>query len=79
LVSNAQRSPWEERPDGARERRVNGIRLIDRSVRAAAPQAPASDDIEHLITWREGAGLVVIVGLDAACRPVYTTTLYDYL
>jgi hypothetical protein len=30
--------------------------------------------IEHLVTWQD-AGETVIVGLDAACRPVYLTAL----
>jgi hypothetical protein len=45
--------------------------------RPDSPKAPASDapgPIEHLVAREEAAGLV-IVGLDAECRAVYTTTL----
>jgi hypothetical protein len=41
-------------------------------------RADGADDgpvIEHLVTWEEDDGCVVVVGLDAQCRPVYTTTL----
>jgi hypothetical protein len=44
---------------------------------------PAPDDeapvIEHLVTWQEEGGHVVVLGLDATCRPAYLTTLYSYL
>ncbi|MEN3279897.1 MAG: hypothetical protein V7607_1037 [Solirubrobacteraceae bacterium] len=62
---------WEERPDGSRVRVVNGIRIVDRSDRADRP-----GPIEHLVARQEEDGRVVILGLDADCRPVYTTTLH---
>jgi hypothetical protein len=31
--------------------------------------------IEHLVAWREKDGPVIVLGLDAACRPVYTAVL----
>jgi hypothetical protein len=71
---------WEERPDGSRVRIVNGIRIVDRSDRSQPPQgdgeAPPSGTIEHLVAHREEGGRVVIIGLDAECRAVYTTTLH---
>ena len=45
--------------------------------RPDGPGAPASNapgPIEHLVAREEDTG-VVIVGLDAECRAVYTTTL----
>jgi hypothetical protein len=62
---------WEERPDGSRVRVVNGIRIVDRSDRADRP-----GPIEHLVARQEEDGRVVILGLDADGRPVYTTTLH---
>jgi hypothetical protein len=41
---------------------------------AEPPAAGAPGPIEHLVAREEAAG-VVIVGLDADCRAVYTTTL----
>jgi hypothetical protein len=68
---------WEEQPDGSRVRHANGIRIIDRSGQRGRTPAGASG-IEHLVTWQEQGGRTVILGLDEACKPVYTTTLYDY-
>jgi hypothetical protein len=65
-------SDWAEQPDGARIKITNGIRIIDRTMRAEPTV------IEHLVTW-EDSGRVVVLGLDTACRPVYTTTLFSYL
>jgi hypothetical protein len=62
-----QRDDWSEQPDGSRIRRDNGIRIIHRTTRSR---------IEHLVTWQEGqAGQVVVMGVDARCRPVYITAL----
>lgn len=60
---------WEEQPDGSRVRLSNGIRIVDRSSRAAPSR------IEHLVALEEADGQVVVVGLDAGCRPIYTTAL----
>jgi hypothetical protein len=60
---------WSEQPDGSRVRWDNGIRIVDRTRRR--PTA----DIEHLVTWPEQSGQVVVMGLDASCRPVYITAL----
>jgi hypothetical protein len=80
MPDHTSRTPeWEERPDGSRVRIVNGIRIVDRTDSA---QAPHGDDepqpngaIEHLVARQEEEGRVVIIGLDAACNAVYTTTL----
>jgi hypothetical protein len=62
-----QRDDWSEQPDGSRARHENGIRIIDRTTRSR---------IEHLVTWQdEQAGQVVVMGVDARCRPVYITAL----
>jgi hypothetical protein len=70
---------WEERPDGSRVRMVNGIRIVDRSDRGERPQGAGDAEprgpIEHLVAREEVGGQVVILGLDAECRVVYTTTL----
>jgi hypothetical protein len=60
---------WTELPDGSRARWDNGIRIVDRAQR----RRPAA--IEHLVTWPEQSGNVVVMGLDASCRPVYITAL----
>jgi hypothetical protein len=60
---------WCEHPDGSRTRRVDGIRIVDRTRR----RHPS--DIEHLVTWSEPDGQAVVMGLDTACRPVYITAL----
>ena len=65
---------WKMQPDGSRVRLSNGITIIDRSARGAAA-AGAASDIEHLITWRQAEGEVVILGLDEDCHPIYATTL----
>jgi hypothetical protein len=57
---------WEEQPDGSRVRRANGIRIVDRTRRG---------EIAHLVTWVEEGGRMAVLGLDAACRAVYRTTL----
>jgi hypothetical protein len=64
---------WSEQPDGSRVRWDNGIRIVDRSKRR--PTA----EIEHLVTWAEQGGQVVVMGLDASCRPVYITALHSSL
>jgi hypothetical protein len=70
---------WEERPDGSRVRIVNGIRIVDRRDRAApssdASGAEPTGSIEHLVAREEVDGQVMVLGLDAECRVVYTTTL----
>jgi hypothetical protein len=70
---------WEERPDGSRVRIVNGIRIVDRTDRAQPSQGDdeprPSGAIEHLVARPEEEGRVVIIGLDAECHAVYTTTL----
>jgi hypothetical protein len=63
------RPNWEYQPDGSRVRLSNGIRIVDRTSRAAASR------IEHLFALQEPDGAVVVVGLDAGCRPIYTTTM----
>jgi hypothetical protein len=60
-----QRDDWSRQPDGSRIRYENGIRIVDRTTRSP---------IEHLVTWQD-AGQVVVMGLDARCRPVYITAL----
>jgi hypothetical protein len=74
---------WEERPDGSRVRIVNGIRIVDSRNRSEPPQgdgqAPPSGPIEHLVAHQEEGGRVVILGLDAEGRTVYTTTLHRSL
>jgi hypothetical protein len=69
MPENRNQPRWEEQPDGPRVRRGNGTRIVDRTARRAVSGA-----IEHLVTWQEGDG-TVLMGLDAACRPVYVTTL----
>jgi hypothetical protein len=64
-------SPWHERPDGSRARLVNGIRLVDRSRQAPVAEAA----IEHLVTWQENGGQMIVLGLDAGCRPVSIAAL----
>jgi hypothetical protein len=61
---------WEEQPDGSRVPFVDGMRIVDR--RDGGEQ---SAPIEHLVAREEADGRVVILGLDADCRAVYTTTL----
>jgi hypothetical protein len=71
---------WEERPDGSRVRIVNGIRIIDRRESPQGRSEPApSGPIEHLVACQEEGGRVVVLGLDAECRPIYTTTLHRSL
>jgi hypothetical protein len=60
---------WIELPDGSRAPWDNGIRIVDRTQRRRLPA------IEHLVTWPEQGGNVVVMGLDASCRPVYITAL----
>ncbi|MEA2357320.1 MAG: hypothetical protein QOI62_580 [Solirubrobacteraceae bacterium] len=75
LPEDTKHPKWEEQPDGSRTRKVNGIRIVDRTTAADRDDAA----IEHLIAEDEQDGRVRIVGLDAACRPVYVTTLFGYL
>jgi hypothetical protein len=54
------------------------------SVSVMEPTLPPAPDqeapvIEHLVTWQEDGGHVVVLGLDESCRPAYLTTLYSYL
>ncbi|MEA2267690.1 MAG: hypothetical protein QOC64_300 [Solirubrobacteraceae bacterium] len=84
ISENPQHPEWDERPDGSRVRHSNGIRIVDRTGAGARADACAgagaeADAIEHLVTWREPGGSVIVLGLDESCRPVYTTTLYEYL
>jgi hypothetical protein len=74
LPEDTKHPKWEERPDGSRTRKVNGIRIVDRTT--AADPRPG---IEHLVAEHDEGGRVRIVGLDADCRPVYVTTLFGYL
>jgi hypothetical protein len=75
IPENPQDPIWDRRPDGSRVRLSNGIRIVDRTgARPAAGDAA----IEHLVTWRDEVGSVIVLGLDETCRPVYTTTLFDY-
>lgn len=67
--SGMQRNDWSEQPDGSRVRWENGIRIVDRTTRRPAAA------IEHLVTWPEQNGQVVVLGLDVSCRPVYITSL----
>ena len=64
-----ERNDWTEQPDGSRVRYENGIRIVDRTKRR--PET----GIEHLVTWPEQSGQMVVMGLDASCRPVYITAL----
>jgi hypothetical protein len=80
MPDNTPRKPeWEERPDGSRVRIVNGIRIVDRRDRAdpssGASGAEPSAPIEHLVAREEVDGQVMVLGLDAEGRVVYTTTL----
>jgi hypothetical protein len=80
MPDHTSRKPeWEERPDGSRVRIVNGIRIVDRSDRVPPPEgasdAQPNGPIEHLVARQEEGGRVVIIGLDAEGRAVYTTTL----
>jgi hypothetical protein len=81
MPENTPRKPeWEERPDGSRVRIVNGIRIVDRSDRAEPSSGgEPSGAIEHLVAREEVDGQVIIDGLDAECRVVYTTTLHRSL
>jgi hypothetical protein len=77
MPENTPQPRWEDQPDGSRMRIANGIRIIDRTTRNALQ--PDATGIEHLVTWQDEGGRMVVLGLDPACRPVYTTTLYSYL
>lgn len=78
ISENAEQHQWEQQPDGSRVRYANGIRIVDRGSRRALPEPPASD-VEHLVTWQEEGGRVIVLGLDAACKPRTITTMYSYL
>jgi hypothetical protein len=63
-----------------------GVRRCVHSVRRKGPAIPENNtqkgeptEIEHLVIWQEDGGRVIVLGLDAECRPVYTTTLFAYL
>jgi hypothetical protein len=58
---------WEQRPDGTRSRKINGIRVTV----GGTPR----DEIAHLVAHRERGGALVVIGLNSACRPVYQATL----
>jgi hypothetical protein len=60
---------WTDQLDGSRVRVTTGIRIVDRTRR------PVDSVVEHLVTWREDSGTVVILGLDKACRPIALTAL----
>jgi hypothetical protein len=82
IPENPQDPIWDHRPDGSRVRLSNGIRIVDRTGGHGAGRPgggdAAGDAIEHLVTWRGEGGTVIVLGLDETCRPVYTTTLFDY-
>ena len=65
---------WQTQPDGSRVRLSNGVRIVDRT---AIPKRAADEasSIEHLVTWQEDDGSVVVIGLDGACQAVYSTVL----
>lgn len=75
MPENPPQPEWEMQPDGSRVGLPNGIRIVGRS---AIPQQALDEAsrIEHLVTWKDDEGAVVIIGLDAACRAVYSTVLY---
>lgn len=60
---------WEQQPDGARSRKINGIRVTVSS----SPRSRHA--IAHLMAHRESGGALVVTGLDDACRAVYQTVL----
>jgi hypothetical protein len=64
-----ERSEWSRQPDGSRVRFENGIRIVDRTT----------PPIEHLVTWSEQGGQIIVMGLDRSCRPVYITALQSSL
>jgi hypothetical protein len=78
IPENPQDPIWDRRPDGSRVRLSNGIRIVDRTARRPGAGDAADPAIEHLVTWRDEGGSVIVLGLDDTCRPVYTTTLFDY-
>lgn len=61
-------------PDGSRARLSNEIRIVGRSAISQEALDKASA-IEHLITWQDDDGSVVVIGLDAMCQAVYSTVL----
>lgn len=77
IPESTEQPRWEEQPDGTRFRYANGIRIVDRS-RRRLPEPPPSP-VEHLVTWQEDGGRVIVLGLDASCRPHTITTMYSYL
>jgi hypothetical protein len=66
-----EHNDWKEQPDGTRVRWENGIRIVDRTTRRP--------EIEHLVTWPEQGGQVMVMGLDTSCRPIYITALQSSL
>jgi hypothetical protein len=78
IPEETQQPDWELQPDGSRVRVTDGIRIVDRTSQPAAVDDPLAA-VEHLVTWQEDAGRVVVLGLDAGCRPLSLATLYAYL
>jgi hypothetical protein len=39
----------------------------------------AMESVEHLVTWQEAGGRVIVLGLDSDCRPLSISVLYAYL
>jgi hypothetical protein len=77
ISQNPEPPRWQPQPDGSRIRHSNGIRIVDRT-RDALPAVEPSP-IEHLVTWQEPGGHVLVLGLDAGCKPISLTTMYAYL
>ncbi|MCW2953524.1 MAG: hypothetical protein JWQ48_2694 [Conexibacter sp.] len=75
---NPEPPRWQSQPDGSRIRHSNGIRIVDRT-RDATFATVEPNPIEHLVTWQEPGGNVLVLGLDAGCRPISLTTMYAYL
>ena len=81
IPESRQQPRWEEQPDGSRVRLSDGIRITDRTPRGARAGADehALAAAEHLVTWQEDGGRVVVLGLDERCRALSIATLYSYL
>jgi hypothetical protein len=43
------------------------------------PTTRRDPEIVHLVTWPEQGGQVMVMGLDASCRPVYSAALQSSL
>jgi hypothetical protein len=78
ISQNPESPQWQPQPDGSRIRHSNGIRIVDRTRQPALPAVEPSP-IEHLVTWQEPGGHVLVLGLDAGCKPISLTTMYAYL